>query len=346
MPQTSREVMKRAILFQHPDRIPNAWNTLPWADEHYPDEVRKLRAEFPADIQGAPSPYRRSPRIKGDAYKAGTYVDEWGCVFENLLDGVIGEVKQPLINDLSDYDQLIPPYDTLPEDYEKAFALIRKAHESTDRMLNANCCPRLWERYQFIRGTENAMMDVAYEEPEFIKLLDKIHNFYLAEFEFWAQSDVDSLFFMDDWGTQTSLLISPDAWRRIFKPRYREYCEIAHKHNKLVLMHSDGHIQSILPDLVEIGVNALNSQLFTMNFPDVAAVVNGKLALWGEIDRQNILTDPNPEVGRKAVQSVLEHFYSPAGGLICNLEFGPGAQPETVRAALEAWHELPQFLQR
>ncbi len=340
MPQTPREVMKRAISFDYPDRIPYVWGTLPWANEHYPQEVEVLKAEFPPDVKVSPSPYRKSPRVSGDAYLAGTYTDEWGCVFENLMDGVIGEVKQPLVGDLADYDIVQPPYDTLPEDYDKAFAVIRSAYESTDRMLRADCCPRPWERYQFIRGTENAMMDVAYEEPEFYKLLDKIHQFYLTELEFWAQSDVDCLYFMDDWGTQNSLLISPESWRKIFKPLYRDYCAIARKYNKLILMHSDGNITSILPDLVEIGVNALNSQLFSMNLAEVAAIVKGKITLWGEIDRQHTLINPDPEAARLAVKSVVEHFYVPQGGLICNLEFGPGAQPQTVRAALEAWRAV------
>jgi hypothetical protein len=332
--------MKRAISFKHPERVPYAWATLPWAEEHYPDEVARLKAEFPSDVIVCPSPFRESYRVSGSAYLAGNYTDEWGCAFENLMDGVIGEVKTPMVAELADFDLVEPPYDTLPDDYDKAFHMIREIHESTDLLLRADCCPRPWERYQFLRGTENAMMDIAYEEAELYELLDKIHRFYLTELEFWAQSDVDCLFFMDDWGTQNSLLIPPESWRKIFKPLYRDYCDIARKYDKLILMHSDGNILSIIPDLVEIGVNALNSQLFSMNLEEVAKIVKGKLALWGEIDRQHTLTDPDPEAGSRAVRSVVEHFYTAEGGLICNLEFGPGAQAETVRAALEAWSKV------
>lgn len=344
MNQTPREVLKRTMTFDYPDRIPYTWGTLPWADEHYPEEVRRLREEFPGDVECSPSPYRAGSRVRGSAYKAGTYVDEWGCIFENLMDGVIGEVKTPLVADLADWDSVEPPYDTLPADPPTAYRMIAEARRSTDRMLRADCCPRPWERYQFLRGTENAMMDVAFDEPEFRRLLDKVHRFYLAEFEFWAKSDVDLLFFMDDWGSQNSLLISPESWRRIFKPLYRDYCEIARNYGKLVLMHSDGNILSIIPDLIEIGVNALNSQLFSMDLDAVAEVARGRIALWGEIDRQHILTDPDPEAGRQAVRAVADRFFEPSGGLIANLEFGPGARPATVRAALEAWREVGRAL--
>lgn len=337
MPQTPREVLRKAMTFEYPDRIPYAWNTLPWADEHYPEELNQLRKDFPCDTTWSSSPYRASAREKGFPCKAGTYIDEWGCVFENLLDGVIGEVKKPIIENLADYELVEPPYDTLPLDTESAYAMIREAHKSKDLFLCAGCCPRPWERYQFLRGTENAMMDVAYEDVEFFKLLDKIHQYYLAEFEFWAKSDVDGLFFMDDWGTQISLLISPESWRKIFKPLYRDYCKIAHRYNKVVMMHSDGNILSILPDLIEIGVNAVNSQLFSMDLDAVAEITRGKIALWGEIDRQHILTDPDPDAGRRAVRAVADRMFTPKGGLICNLEFGPGANPATIRATLEEW---------
>ena len=55
-----------------------------------------------------------------------------------------------------------------------------------------------------------------------------------------------------------------------FKPLYAEYCRLAHDHRKAVFLHSDGNILEIYDDLVEIGVDALNSQLLSMNFDELA----------------------------------------------------------------------------
>ena len=74
---------------------------------------------------------------------------------------------------------------------------------------------------------------------------------------------------MDDWGTQISLLINPQIWREIFKPMYKDYCDLAHSKNKYVFFHSDGFIEQIYPDLVEIGVDAINSQLFCMDIENL-----------------------------------------------------------------------------
>ena len=56
-------------------------------------------------------------------------------------------------------------------------------------------------------------------------------QFYCDLLEKWAKTDVDALSFMDDWGSQRSLLISPAMWERMFLPMYREYIEIAHSHS-------------------------------------------------------------------------------------------------------------------
>ncbi len=96
-----------------------------------------------------------------------------------------------------------------------------------------------------------------------------VHEYFQKQEELWLQAEVDAIHIADDWGTQQSLLISPDMWREYFKPCYREYCEMAHRHGKLVLMHSDGYILNILDDLVEIGVDEVNSQLQCMKLADL-----------------------------------------------------------------------------
>ena len=58
-------------------------------------------------------------------------------------------------------------------------------------------------------------------------------------------------------------------------------------------MHSDGNITEIIPDLIEIGIDALNSQLFCMDIEELGKKFRGKITFWGEIDRQNILPNGN-----------------------------------------------------
>ena len=82
---------------------------------------------------------------------------------------------------------------------------------------------------------------------------------------------MDGITFMDDWGSERALLISPKMWTHYFKPLYKAYCDLAKAHGKFVFMHSDGYIFDIYEHLVEIGVDAVNSQLFTMPIESAAA---------------------------------------------------------------------------
>ncbi|TKJ37921.1 methyltransferase [candidate division LCP-89 bacterium B3_LCP] len=337
MPQSSREIVTRCLKFDCPERIPRDLWLLPWAEIHEPETVRLLRKEFSSDFATSDYFYPPSKRVKGDPYKAGQFTDEWGCVFRNIQDGIIGEVRDPIIKDISDWKSVTPPYEQLPESTSAAYDKIKRFYDSTDKFVMSNCCPRPWERYQFLRGTESALMDVMIPDEGFKDLIGAIHDFYLKEMEFWAKSEVDALLFMDDWGSQNQLLIHPDIWREQFKPLYREYCDLAHAEGKFVFMHSDGYITDIFEDLIEIGVDAINSQLFCMDIAELGRRFKGRITFWGEIDRQHVLPSPDPEVGRKAVHQVIRHLYDPSGGLIAQFEFGPGAKPDTALAVTREW---------
>jgi len=331
---TSRERVLKSLEFSLDGKVPRQIWVLPWAENHYPEDVKQIRKDFPDDIEGAPLLYSNEPRITGDPYLPGSYSDEWGCEFVNIHEGVIGEVKNPIIRTLEDAEKLSLPENLLSLRQEEVNNYCR----SRDTFILQGTCARPFERIQFLRGTENIYLDIG-EKSDLLKvLLNKVHQFYLKEMEVWADTDVDGLFFIDDWGSQQSLLISPETWRELFKPLYREYTELAHSRGKKVFMHSDGFILDIIPDLIEIGVDALNSQVFCMGI-DPLGKYRGEICFWGEIDRQNMLPLGSPETVFQAVQELYDKLYS-RGGIIAQCEFGPGAKPENIRTVFQAWNSV------
>ena len=162
----------------------------------------------------------------------------------------------------------------------------------------------------------------------------------MKELEFWVSTNVDAIMFMDDWGSQLNLLIPPAIWQDIFKPLYKDYCDIAHSNKKFSFMHSDGNIIEIYPHLIDIGVDAVNSQIFCMDMDKLATLAKGKITFWGEIDRQHILTGNNIDTIRKAVRHVAEKLYDTTGGIIAQLEFGPGTKPENIEAVFAEWENV------
>jgi len=160
----------------------------------------------------------------------------------------------------------------------------------------------------------------------------------VEELTLWARTDVDALSFMDDWGSQRSLLVAPELFRELFKPLYAEYVAIAHAHGKPAFMHSDGHITEIIPDLVEIGLDALNSQVFCMGVEELGRRFAGEIAFWGEMDRQQLLPGATPGEIAHAARRMKAAFHR-EGGFIAQCEFGPGARPGNIHAYFQAMAE-------
>jgi len=330
----SREIVRRALTFRAPDRVPRQLWVLPWAEDRYSREVERLRERFPDDIVTAPCFFLHPPPTRGEEYGPGTYVDEWGCVFENIERGIIGEVKRPLVGDWGEADRIRTPVERLSVDVGRVNAFVA----GTDRFVLAPTRIRPFEQLQYLRGPENLFLDLA-ERPEgLFRLLERLHDFYKRELALWAATDVDGLQIMDDWGGQHALLVSPVLWRELFKPLYRDYAAVARGGGKFLFMHSDGFIADIIDDLIEVGVDALNSQLFCMDIEDLGRRFAGRLTFWGEMDRQRLLPSGSADDVRRAVRRV-RHALWREGGAVAQCEFGPGARPENVAAVFEAWDE-------
>jgi uroporphyrinogen decarboxylase len=335
MRMTSRELVRRTLELQSPPRVPRQLWTLPWAERTYPAELAVIRERFPDDIVRCPSFLKTPLRTSGDEYAPGIFVDEWGCRFESRQDGIIGEVKEPLVRDWREADRVRVPAERLSLDVEA----VDRFAETTDAFLYSFPLVRPFELLQFIRGPENLYVDLAERPDELFDLIRRIHAFYEEELELWAGTEVDALFFADDWGSQKSLLVSPGLWREVFKPLYRDYAAIAHGHGKYAFMHSDGHITDIFPDLIEIGVDAINAQVFCMDLGELGRRFGGRITFWGEVDRQHLLPYGTPGAVAEAVRAAGAALWR-NGGAVAQCEFGIGARPENVAAVFETWNKL------
>ncbi len=339
---TGRERVLRTLRHQSPDRVPRELWALPGIAMYRRDELNALLERYPSDFASPDVTHGTGPDIQyGTGYKTrgtpavvGTYVDEWGCPFTVAEPGVIGEVKAPPLENWSALDSLQPPNEVL----EFAdFSRVDAGCAATEQFVKAGTTVRPFERMQFLRGSENLFMDLAWGTPEVLRLRDIVHEFFMRELECWVKTDVDGISFMDDWGSQTNLLISPAMWREIYKPLYADYCDLIHGAGKAIFFHSDGHIRSIIPDLIEVGVDAVNSQLFCQDIEEIGREFKGKITFWGEIDRQWVLPFGTPEDVREAVKRVRTALDDGNGGVIAQCEWGNDVSAENVAAVFEAW---------
>jgi len=332
---TSRERIIRTLRFENPDRLPVHFWTLPATYLRYPDLDEQL-SSVAQDIASVVSFLDMSadPRT----YEEGTYVDEWGSRWLVLQPGMVGEVKSPALDDVDLVASYVPPIELFQNGFDQNLpqleAQIRALREK-DLFINGGWIS-LFERMQFLRGTENLYCDIALDSPEFYTLRDRVMEYFHAYLDKWLQMDVDAIAFGDDWGSQRALLISPAHWRKLFKPCYKELFDRIKAAGKYVFFHSDGYILDIYEDLIEIGVDALNSQLWCMGLENVAPYV-GRITFWGEISRQDTLPRGTPEDVRRCAEEMKRVLYR-NGGLIGQSEIGPDVPRENIQALIHSWN--------
>jgi hypothetical protein len=315
-----RERVRAALTFHDFDRIPV--EALDCAE---------VPVEYPGWFQG------------GRPNEGVPYLDGWGCRWEAAEVGVCGEVKfHPLADDWSGLDRLVPPYDIL--DRVDFGAVERFCERNPDQFTTVQwepAMPNLFERMQHLRGTEELFLDLALGDERVLTLRDRLVEYYLVQMERWCRTPVELVHIHDDWGSQTSTLISPTTWREIFKPVYRQFVDLAHGYGKFVLFHSDGMIQPLLADMAEIGVDAVNAQLFCLPIEEVAAEFHHRLCFWGEIDRQYIQVFGTPDEMRAAVRRVAGAFL-PYGrtGFVAQCLWTMKVPEENKRAELSEWNRI------
>jgi hypothetical protein len=324
---TGKERVIASLTFKDFDRIPIE-----------KDDCTLTTCTYPGWFSGV-TPYQQ----------IGRYTDAWGCVWEALELGVCGEVKgHPLGNDWQALDTFKPPYDILKKtDISHIAAFCENNRNKFVITAWEPAMPNLFERMQHLRGTQNLFMDLAYGDSRVLKLKSMLMEYYLTQMEMWCRTPIDAVHVADDWGSQISLLISPAMWREYFKPMYRQFCDMAKEHKKYIVMHSDGYICDIIPDLIEIGFDALNSQLFCMPLEELARDYHHKICFWGEIDRQYIQVFGTPGEMRAAVRRFANAFLKYGRtGFLAQCIYTMNTPEVNKEAEADEWNRISDELNR
>jgi uroporphyrinogen decarboxylase len=337
----SRERVKCAIRFQKPDRAPISHAVLPAAQLKYGEALNEILAEFRDDFGWdymTDLPVEDYPPL----YKGGRDADDFGTIWHVEWTGICGIPVDWPIKDLSRYDEY-----QWPEDFTAGppSGRLYSGHMCgfDDRWYARGAWITYFEQLQQLRGMENFLMDIVTESKEFYQLLDDLLAFNLRWIDKWAKLEYDGLHLADDWGGQRQMLIRPETWRRIFKPRYAEMFKRVHDAGMDVWFHTDGYIKNIMGDLIEIGLDVINAQVPVIGYDWVARNARGKLAFRTDLDRQYVLPSGSPAQVKEEVHRTFEACGTTEGGVIACGEISPEVPLENVRAMYEAFLEYGTY---
>jgi len=205
----------------------------------------------------------------------------------------------------------------------------------------------LFECAWLLRGMENLLVDFMLNPDLATALLDHLTGSGIGSATRLAQAGIDILLTGDDVGTQRGMMMSPRLWRKWLKPRLAEIIAAAKKVNPdlLVFYHSDGNIEPIIPELVEIGVDILNPvQPECMDPAWLKREYGNHLAFWGTIGTQTTMPFGAPEEVRATVKERIETVGQGGGLLLAPTHvIEPDVPWENVVAFFKAVEEYGRY---
>jgi len=271
--------------------------------------------------------------------------NEWGMVFKNT--GQYNEFYEfPLAHaetakDIEDYN--FP--DPFAEGRWDAAQLTIDKYGKTHGII-ADLETTLFETAWYLTGLEKFLMDMMMEAEYINPLLDKIQFIHTEYGKKLIEMGADVLWCGDDFGSQTSLMMDPDTFRKVFKPRTKEMFTEFRKVNPNIKLawHSCGAIKPLIPDFIEIGLDILNpiQPLATDMEPQRLKDEFGKdLVFFGGICVQDLLPNGTPEAVKEEVIKRAEILGKNGGYIVApahNIQ--EDTSVENILALFEAVKEL------
>jgi uroporphyrinogen-III decarboxylase len=244
-------------------------------------------------------------------------VSEWGFVWEKH-DGTMGQPKDALIKSWSDIGSLRVPRVDDWDRYGAAAGAIKKYPE---KYHVASLALTGFTVMTILRGFSEVLEGLYLEPENTNRLAELVFDFESSIIEGCAGKGFHAIGFFDDWGTQNGLIISPDTWRDIFKPRYKKQFDRVHELGMNVYFHCCGQIETIIPDLIETGVDILNlSQPNVFDIKALGRKYAGKVCFLCPISYQTTsLTGTKEDIYAEA-KNLIENLGTEDGGFIGYVE--------------------------
>lgn len=338
-----RENYIRTLEFGHPEWIPCTVGLSPHAWKVHGGDLEQVVLSHPRLFPDyCAGDYRARSGQMPAAYREGErYRDNWGCLWDNIEEGLEGQVVEHPLADWSALDSYAPPdvarwSERGPMDWDEVRQRI-ETQRGRDELTVGNG-ERLFDRLYFLRGFDNLMMDFASGDANLPRLIEMLTEHECRLVDQWLAIGVDAIGFHTDIGTQKALMISPEAFREYVKPMYAQIfhrCRAAGTH---VLLSSDGCLVEIVDDLVECGVSSHDPQLRASTLEGIERAYKGKLCIDLDLDRQSF-PFLSPAGVREQIRESVDRLALPEGGLMIKASVTAGDVPvanvEAICAALE-----------
>lgn len=320
---TSYEIVRRAVEFDSPERIPIRFGALGLDDTHW------------VGLQAAEGWTPEQP-----------HQDEWGVQWTPAPEG-ISNMGQPLGHNLESLDAIADiPWPDPHDDHR--YALIEGQLEGAgEKYVMVGCGFTFFERMHYLLGMPELFIAL-YEAPHRVhELAERVLAFPVGVAEEIGKrfrGRIHGMGMTDDWGTQEAAFTSLPMFREFFKPYYKRLYDAIHGAGMHAWMHSCGHVNDIVGEWVDCGLDVVNLQQPTnLGIEEMGDRYRGKICFESLCDIQMTLPWKDADAIRAEARQLIEHWATPQGGFVLS-DYGDGAAIgvpiEKKRIMLEAFVEL------
>lgn len=351
MTMTSKERTLAALRFEQPDRCPTFDNFWPeWSgpvrgryaipedtsvEEHYQVNMMML---YPEE-----GPYATRARTVSESDGETIVITPWGVTTRAVEGAYFTEDLDVPIKTPADLDK--NPFD--PPELESRYEnMLDPARYQPDKFCYFVKTGGPYLRNAFIRGTENWLMDIAGDEGFAKELAMRMGRFLtqigLESLSRWGQYDT-GVWIFDDMAYNHGPMFSPDAFERILLPAYAHMVKSWKEAGaSFVLLHSDGNIESLIPMLIEAGIDAFNpvEPRSGMDLVRLHKEYGERAAFIGGMCNSVVLPNGPEEAIRSQARGIVEAGRD--GGVIIGAHsIGPDIPIEHYEAYLDEVHSHP-----
>ena len=328
-----------ALAHREPDRVPVDWWAVP---ETVTGAMKTLGTNSQEELLqrlGIDLRYVK-PRYAGDNYieqpdgsfhkhhPDGTFVDIWGVQRKEIAWGkgsYLEVVRSPLVQAETPSDIEQHPWpDAEKFDYQSVVEQCEEYRDfgivcTGDRLVTR---ASVFKLAMYLRGMDSLLMDLALSPKLVDALVHKLLEFHLEHnrriFECSAEG-IDIFMLGDDFGSENGPLISPEMFRRFFKPALKELIALGKRYGLKVMLHSCGSVRELIPDFIDIGLDVLNPiQTHARDMvPEELKREFGKdLCFHGSIDVQHTLPFGTPEEVKSEVKARIQTLGKEGGFIL------------------------------
>lgn len=202
----------------------------------------------------------------------------------------------------------------------------------------------------YLRGMEQIYVDMSCDPDIADAIFARIRDYFIPYNDrvfAAAKGKIDIFMMGDDFGNQNSPLVSVGMWRRFFKPGFKAFIEVAHRHGIKVMHHTCGAVKDLIPDFIDCGLDILQSvqpRAHGMDLGGLKREFGKDLCFHGSMDIQHTIPHGTRDDIRAEVKARMQTGKSNGGFIISTAHnIQPDTPIENVLALFEAYREFGEY---